>query len=110
MDIYNLVTESAKALRRNNKINSLNIRSIVQLNKDDSVLLVCDTEDGILSSTEPWIGFKVLIPCDVFESRDLPLDEEANVSPSANFNIKIAIRISYYIFKAYKDAKKQISK
>lgn len=108
MNTYSIVAEIIEALKRNNKINPLNVRKIIDIEQDDSILLVCDTDDGNITSVEPWIGFKVFIPREAFISNNLPMDEVANIPQSTSIPTRIRARIAYYIFEAYKKAKEII--
>ena len=109
MNYYEIINECIKALRRNKDIN-INLRNIIEISKDESILLVCDTDDGIVTSTEPWFTFKVLVPQNAFTSSTDDVDAQAKMPPNASLETKATLRISYRIYKAYKKAAKQIGK
>ena len=109
MEIYDFLTKVIRSFRKTNKINPLNIRKVVDVKDNEAILLICDTEDGIVSSTEPWIGFKVLVPREVFVASHLPIDERPNFPQLDNLELKIESRLSVLIIDAYREATKNIA-
>ena len=108
MNYYDLINECIKSLRRVKGID-INLRNIVEIGKDESILLVCDTDNGNMASTDPWFGFKVLVPPDAFVASIHDIDAEAQIPLDKSLNTKAALRVAYYIYKAYKEAAKQIA-
>ena len=107
-DYYDLITNAVALLRKNQK-KSFNVRSISENTKEDYLFLVCDTDDGIVTSENAFIVFKVKIPFSDFSSTRIPLDDEAGVPNQDNYGDNAhLVRISYRIFKAYKAAVKKL--
>lgn len=110
-DYYVLIEQAVELLKSRNKLNPLNIRSVSENNKDGYIFLVCDTDNGIITSEAAFVVFKVKIPLDDFSSTHRPIDDEASIPASViGKDDSYVLRIAYRIFKAYKAAREQISK
>ena len=107
MNHYDLINECIKSLRRVKGID-INLRNIIEIGQDESILLVCDTDNGNITSTDPWFAFKVLVSPDVFTASIHDLDAVAQIPLDKSLNVKVALRIAYCIYTAYKEAAKQI--
>lgn len=110
-DYYILIEQAVELLKSHNKLNPLNIRSVSENNKDGYIFLVCDTDNGVITSESAFVVFKVKIPIDDFSSTHRLIDDEASIPASAiGKDESYVLRIAYRIFKAYKAAREQISK
>lgn len=109
MDSYEVMTSVVKAFRKRGKIQNLNIASVIENEREKYILLVCDTNDGIILDDNPYLVFKVKIPYDDFLSCEQPIDRQAGISADTLEEV-ILKRLVYRIWCKYKEAKKQLCK
>lgn len=109
MTNYELITVAVEKLKINKNL-LLNVRDIVESKVDNCIYLTCDTDDGKASSVTPYLVFKAIIPFDDLSSLPQSIDGVANIHQGMPAADKILLRIAYRIFRAYRDAIKQIAK
>ena len=62
--------------------------------------MVCDTDDGVITSEDAFIVFKVKIPFDDLSASRQPIDDEASIPASAiGKDGSYVLRIAYLASK-----------